>query len=97
MVLNGESDERSIALLANCRKAMAMAGLVLVADVVMPSGDEPSPRHATDLFRLTLFRGSIRTESEFRALFASAGLTLKRVIPTNSISSPMSILEGALA
>ncbi len=49
---------------------------------------------ATDLSRLTLFRGSIRTESEFRALFAAPGLTLTGVFATNSISSPMSILEG---
>lgn len=97
MVLNGESDERSVALLANCGKAMAKGGRLLLVDVVMPSGDEPSPSRATDLFRLALFRGSIRTKSEFRALFASAGLTLTSVIATNSISSPMSILEGVSA
>ncbi len=35
--------------------------------------------------------GRIRTEAEFRELFAEAGLRLSRVVPT---ASPNSILEG---
>jgi hypothetical protein len=97
MVLNSETDERAVAVLANCAKAMAEGGRLLVVDVVMPSGDEPSPSRAMDLFMLTLFRGRVRTEPEFRALFASAGLTLRNIIATGSISYPMSILEGVLA
>jgi O-methyltransferase domain/Dimerisation domain len=97
MVLNGESDERAVALLANCLKAMGKGGRLVVIDVVMPSGDEPSPSRSMDLFLLTLFRGRIRTELEFRALFASAGLSLRNIITTGSISNPMSILEGVPA
>ncbi len=97
MVLNGESDKRAVALLANCIKAMAKGGRLLVVDVVMPSGDEASPSRSMDLFLLTLVRGRIRTEPEFRALFASAGLTLRNIIATGSISNSMSILEGVSA
>ena len=46
---------------------------------------------------LTLFRGRIRTEAEFRALFAAAGVNLMRIIPTPSVTNPMSILEGVPA
>jgi hypothetical protein len=38
--------------------------------------------------------GRIRTESEFRELFAEAGLKLDRAIPTRS---PNVLLEGTLA
>jgi hypothetical protein len=97
MVFTGESDERAAAVLRNCVAAMADGGRVLVVDIVMPAGDEPHPARAMDLLMLTLFRGRIRTEAEFRALFAAAGVTLMRVIPTDSVSNPMSILEGVPA
>ena len=38
--------------------------------------------------------GRVRTEAEFRDLFAAAGLRLARVIPT---ASPNSLLEGVPA
>ena len=95
MVLTAETDERAVAVLRNCAGAMAEGGRVLVVDVVLPPGDEPSASRAFDLLMLTLFgRGRLRTESEFRALFAAAGMELTRVIPTESAINPMSILEG---
>ena len=97
MVFTGEHDDRSVAVLGNCVEAMAEGGRIVVVDIVMPSGDEPHPARAMDLLMLTLFRGRIRTEAEFRALFAAAGVNLTRVIPTGSISNPMSILEGVPA
>jgi hypothetical protein len=97
MVFTGESDERAVAVLGNCVEAIAEGGRLLVVDIVMPSGDEPHPARAMDLLMLALFRGRIRTEAEFRALFAAAGVNLTRVIQTNSVSNPMSILEGVPA
>jgi hypothetical protein len=98
MVFTGEPDERAVAVLRNCAGAMAAGGRILVVDIVLPSGDEPSPSRAFDLLMLTLFgRGRLRTEAEFRALFAAGGLELTRVIPTESAINPMSILEGVPA
>ena len=97
MVFTGEPDERMVTVLGNCVKALAEGGRILVVDIVMPDGDEPSPSRAMDLLMLTLFRGRIRTEAEFRALFAAAGVNLTRVIPTGSVSNSMSILEGVPA
>jgi hypothetical protein len=98
MVFTGEPDERAVAVLRNCAEAMAAGGRILVVDIVLPSGDEPSPSRAFDLLMLTLFgRGRLRTEAEFRALFAAGGLELTRVIPTESAINPMSILEGVPA
>ena len=95
MVFAAEPDERAVAVLRNCIGAMVDGGRVLVVDIVLPPGDEPGPSRAFDLLMLTLFgQGRVRTEAQFRALFAAAGLRLTRVAPTGSVSNPMSILEG---
>jgi hypothetical protein len=68
---------------------------VLVVDLVMPPGNDPSPVKSFDLQMLQVAEeGRVRTEVEFRELFAAAGLRLARVIPT---ASPNSILEGVRA
>jgi hypothetical protein len=47
-----------------------------------------------DLLMLDMFgRGRIRTEPEFRSLFATAGMSLTKVIQTESAVNPISILE----
>lgn len=98
MVFTAEPDERAAAVLRNCANAMPAGGRVLVVDIVLPPSDEPSPGRTFDLLMLTLFgRGRVRTEAEFRALFAAGGMNLTRVIPTESAINPMSILEGVPA
>ena len=97
MVFTGEADERAVKTLRNCAEAVAEGGRIVVVDIVLPPGDEPHPGRVMDLLMLTLFRGRIRTEAEFRALFAAAGMNLMRIIPTPSVTNPMSILEGVPA
>jgi hypothetical protein len=94
MVFTGEPDERALAVLRNCAAGMADGGRVLVADIVLPPGNEPSPTRVFDLLMLDMFgRGRLRTEAEFRALFAAAGMNLTKVMPTESAVNPISILE----
>ena len=94
-VLMGKGDEQATALLRHCAEALPKGGKVLVVDLVMPSGNGPSPVKSLDLQMLLVTEGGrVRTETEFRDLFAAAGLRLARVIPT---ASPNSILEGVLA
>lgn len=91
-VLMDWSDEDSATILSRCREAMSRDGKVLVIEMLMPSGNEPSPARSFDmLMLLNQPGGSIRTEADFRELFARAGLRLSRVVPT---ASPNSILEG---
>lgn len=88
-------DEQGAAILRRCAGAMAEGGRVLVVEMVLPPGSEPSPARAFDmLMLLNQPGGRIRTEAEFRDLFAAAGLRLTRVIPT---ASPNSIIEGVRA
>lgn len=88
-------DEPAIRVLRNCAEALPKDGKVLVVEMVLPPGNDPSPAKAFDLLMLLAHKGGrVRTEAEFRELFAAAGLRLARVIPT---ASPNSILEGVPA
>lgn len=94
-VLMDWSDTDSTTILRACRTAMTDGGKVLVVEMLMPAGDEPSPARSFDiLMLLNQPGGRIRTEAEFRELFAGAGLRLSRVVAT---ASPNSILEGTRA
>ena len=79
----------------SCAEALSGNGRVLVIEMIMPPGDDPSPARSFDLLMLVANEeGRVRTEAEFRDLFAAAGLRLARVIPT---ASPNFILEGVPA
>jgi hypothetical protein len=94
-VLMDWSDEQAVRILRNCGDALPEDGRVLAVEMVLPSGNEPSPSKTFDILMLLVHEGArIRTETEFGDLFAAAGLRLTRVIPT---PSPNSILEGVLA
>jgi hypothetical protein len=88
-------DEPAIQVLRHCAEALPKNGKVLVVEMVLPPGNDPSPAKSFDLLMLLANRGGrVRTEAEFRALFTAAGLRLTRVIAT---ASPNTILEGVLA
>jgi len=94
-VLMDRPDEVAIRLLKNCAAAAGEHGKVLAVEMVMPAGGEPSFSKLMDVQMLLLFGGGrLRTEAEFRSLFAAAGLRLTRIIPT---PSPNSIIEGVPA
>lgn len=94
-VLMDWGDADSTTILRQCAGAMAADGKVLVVEMLMPTGNDPSPAKPFDiLMLLNQPGGRIRTEKEFRELFNGAGLRLSKVLPT---SSPNSILEGVRA
>jgi len=88
-------DESAIQVLRHCAAALPDQGRVLVVEMLMPPGNDPSPARGFDLLMLLANEdGRVRSEAEFRDLFAAAGLRLARVIPT---ASPNAILEGVPA
>jgi hypothetical protein len=94
-VLMDWSDADSTTILRHCAGAMAEGGKLLVVEMLMPTGNDPSAAKGFDiLMLLNQPGGRIRTEREFHELFTGAGLRLSRVVPT---SSPNSILEGVRA
>jgi hypothetical protein len=90
-IVHDWDDERSLAILKNCRRAMHPGARLLLVEAVIPPGNEPMWGKFLDLNMLVITGGKERTEREFAALLASAGLRLTRVIPTKS---PVSIVEA---
>jgi hypothetical protein len=90
-IIHDWSDEQCITILQNCRTAMSPGGKVLVVEMVLPEGNEPSMGKLLDLQMLQFLPGCERTEAEYRLLFDKAGLQLTRIVPT---TSAFSVLEG---
>jgi len=90
-IVHDWDDARAVAVLERCRDAMAPNGRILLVELIVPEGNEPSPAKSIDLTMLLLFHGRERTEAEYRALLQRAGLTRVRIIPT---PSPFSIIEA---
>jgi hypothetical protein len=91
-IIHDWDDERAIAILQNCHRAMASGGKVLVVEQVIPPGNEPFMGKLLDVNMLVMCPGGKeRTAEEFRALFAAAGFELTRIVPTQGI---VSVVEG---
>ena len=93
-VVHDWNDERAAVILRNCRKAMQPNGKVLVAETLVPPGDEPDGIKSIDVVMLVVTGGLERTETQYASLFGAAGLWLERVIQTRG---PISILEASPA
>jgi SAM-dependent methyltransferase len=93
-VVHDWNDERATVILRNCRKAMQPNGKVLLAETLVPPGDEPDQIKSIDVVMLVVTGGLERTEAQYASLFDAAGLRLERVIQTRG---PISILEGSPA
>jgi hypothetical protein len=90
-VIHDWNDERALAILRNCRAFMPAHGRLLMIELIVSSGNEPSFAKMLDLLMLTYLGGRERTEGEYRSLLQSAGFRLQRVIPT---ASPVSLMEA---
>jgi cyclopropane fatty-acyl-phospholipid synthase-like methyltransferase len=93
-IIHDWDEERALTILKNCHKAMSENGKLLLVEIVIPSGNEPSVGKLVDLEMLLIPGGCERTEAEYRELFTKAGFKLTKIIPTES---PMSVIEGVKA
>jgi hypothetical protein len=66
-------------------------GKILILEMVVPEGNEPSPSKMMDINMLVMEGGKERTEKEYRDLLAAAGFRLICIVPTHS---PLSIVEA---
>jgi hypothetical protein len=90
-VIHDWDDESSIAILKNCRRVMPANGKLLLAEMVIPAGNEPFFGKFLDLNMIVMSGGQERTEAEYRKLFEAAGFTLTKIVHTNS---PVCVIEG---
>jgi hypothetical protein len=93
-IIHDWTDDQCARILGLCRRAMAAGGRVLVVEHVIRPGNAPDWGKMLDINMLVLTGGRERTKEEFAALFARAGLRLRRVHKT---AAALSILEGSAA
>ena len=93
-IIHDWDDEKSVAILKNCHRAMTPGGKLLLVEAVIPQSDEPAFSKFIDLNMLVMTGGRERTEAEYRNLLAAAGFELTRIIST---PSPFSVIEGERA
>ena len=92
-IIHDWEDPEAIAILRQCREAAAPDGRILIVEMVVPPGNEPGFGKWLDLMML-LVAGRERTKEEYSHLLSEAGLSMTRVIPTDS---DVSIIEAARA
>jgi hypothetical protein len=94
-VIQDFDENHAVAILRNCRRAMAPQGRLLVVEGIYPTRIDQSPESraaaANDVNLLVCLGGRQRTEIEFRSLFDAAGFRLARIVPT---MLPFSVIEG---
>jgi hypothetical protein len=86
-IVHDWEDADALRLLRTVRTAMPAHARLVLVEAVVPSGDAPSQAKLLDLNMLVLVGGRERTEEEYRALLAAAGLTLLRVTPATAAAS----------
>ena len=80
-VLHNWDDERCLAILRNCRRAMAPGGRVIIHDMIVPPGNEPDQSKVLDVVMLSIVTGRERTRHEFEQLLHAAGLRILTITP----------------
>jgi SAM-dependent methyltransferase len=91
-VLHNWRDEQVLAVLSNCRKAGRPGNSIMVVELMLPDGPEPSLAHVMDLIMLTTLGGRERTRAQHEALMAQEGYHLVRDTPLARVL-PWRILE----
>jgi SAM-dependent methyltransferase len=81
-VVHDWRDGEAAQILENCRNSIAPGGRLVLAEIVIPPGNEPSHGKLLDLEMLVCLTGRERTEAEFTRLLDSAGWCLTQVVPT---------------
>jgi SAM-dependent methyltransferase len=81
-ILHDWNDERALALLASCHRAMKQGARLLIVELVIPPGNEPFIGKDVDIQMLLSTGGRERTKDEYEALLHQAGFKLRRVVPT---------------
>jgi hypothetical protein len=90
-IIHDWDNERCIKILQSINRAMNEDGKLLIAEAVVPEGNEPHYSKLLDLEMLVSPGGVERTANEYAELLSRAGFRMTRIIPTKS---PFSIIEA---
>lgn len=92
-IIHDWDDERALAILRNCQRAMSKTSRLVLLESVVPRDGKPHFAHWLDLVML-LLGGQERTEAEYSKLLDAAGFRLTQIIPT---AGPISVIEATPA
>ena len=90
-ILHDWSAEQCKTILTNCHKAMKPESKLLVVEMIVPPGNQPSMAKLLDLEMLVTTGGCERTEKEFKILLETSGFKLSRTIATKE---SIFVIEG---
>ncbi|NEA30574.1 methyltransferase [Streptomyces sp. SID13031] len=93
-ILHDWPDDRCVEILRVCAESLNPGGAILVIEAVLGQPGHEADAAFSDLNMLVLPGGRERTEDQYAALFAAAGLQLTRLVDT---PTRMSILEAVKA
>jgi hypothetical protein len=91
-LIHDYDDIKAGKILSNLRQAISENGKLLVVEMIVPPGNEPSLAKILDVEAMIMTPGAIeRTAEEYRQLLAKSGFEVNQSILTKS---PMSIIEA---
>jgi hypothetical protein len=90
-IIHDWDDEKCLTILRRCHLAMSPNAKLLIAESVIPPGNDPFGGMFLDLVMLLIPGGKERTADEYRTLLGTAGFDLTRIIPTGT---EVSIVEA---
>jgi hypothetical protein len=93
-IIHDWNDEQCLTILKNIHKVLPATGRVLVAESVIPPGNDPFFGKLLDLNMLVVPGGQERTAAEYEKLFAGAGFRLAKIVPTGT---EISVIEARKA
>ena len=97
-VIHDWNDERAVAILKNCHRAMNPNGKLLIVEGIYPpridQSDTGQGAAKNDVNMLVCTGGRQRSESEFRSLYDAAGFKLTKIVPT---PARVCVIEGVRA
>jgi hypothetical protein len=84
-IIHDWNDERSVAILQTCRRAMVPTSRLIIVERLLPSANESAPEAIFgDITMLVNTGGRERSEADYRALLEAADLRLTRVVATST-------------
>jgi hypothetical protein len=93
-VLASWSDEDCVRILRTCRDAMPAHGRLLVANPMIPAGNEPHFGKTIDILMMTVLNGMNRTRAQYEKLLEQAGFKIVQFLEP---SPQAAVLEAAVA
>ncbi len=90
-IIHDWNDDQCRTILRNIHTVLPEHGKLLVIESVIPPGNDPFGGKLLDLVMLLIPGGKERTAEEYTELFASAGFSLSRIVPT---AGEISVIEG---